>query len=181
MNKTATIEGDAGSIAMELWIRRDIYDAAMLRATSQGQTLAAVTRTCLYAAAATSVPITGWIVALTRKGARRPSWDGTIHPTQEAAIVAATEAVKSEAVSEHAAVVLDATSDEARELGVGRLKPRPYGEERERIRISVPREQKNIATTQIEASGRSVPVAVEQLLLTYIDTGTVVGVQNESE
>jgi hypothetical protein len=115
MNSTA-IDPEA-PVPVELHIRKDLYEAAMTRALSQGETLASVTRACYYAAAAAAEPV------------ENPE-----------------------------------------------IKPRPYGEERERIRFKVPPGQRADARKRIESSGQSVPVAVEHLLRRYIETGTIVGV-----
>lgn len=120
MNGTTTPEeAQASGSPEELYIRTDVYEAAMLVATRQGETLASVTRACYFAAAAMAVPV---------------------------------------------------------EDGKSKIKPRPYGEARERIRFRVPADRKQSARARIEASGVSVPVAVETLLKRYIETGTIVGV-----
>lgn len=115
MNST-TIEPEA-SVPVEIHLRRELYDLALNRALSQGETLASVTRACYYAAAAEAVPV------------QDPQ-----------------------------------------------LKPRSYGEDRQRIRFKVPAEQREHNRKRIEASGVTVPAAVEKLLQRYIDTGTIVGV-----
>lgn len=120
MNGTTTPqEAEVSSSPEELYIRRDIYDAAMKRAMLQGATLASVTRSCYFAAAALAVPVEG---------------------------------------------------------GKDAIKPRTYGEDRERIRFRVPADSKKSARARIEASGISVPAAVEALLRTYVETGTIVSV-----
>jgi hypothetical protein len=54
------------------------------------------------------------------------------------------------------------------------IKPRPYGEKRKRIRLDMPATVKDDATARIEASGESVPAAVERYLLKYVQTGTII-------
>lgn len=120
MNSTTI--GPEESATVELYIRRALYDSAMIRALRQGETLASVTRACYYAAAAAAEPV------------ENPE-----------------------------------------------VKPRPYGEDRERIRFKVPPEQRTMARQRIEASGQSVPVAVEALLERYVDIGTIVGIAEPCE
>jgi hypothetical protein len=61
------------------------------------------------------------------------------------------------------------------------LKPRPYGEDRDRIRFKVPAAQREHNRKKIEASGETVPAAVERILRRYVDTGTIVGVAASTE
>lgn len=61
------------------------------------------------------------------------------------------------------------------------LKPRPYGEDRDRIRFKVPATQREHNRKKIEASGETVPAAVERILRRYVDTGTIVGVAAPTE
>jgi hypothetical protein len=120
MNGTTTPEeAEVSNSPEELYIRDDIYEAAMKRATQQGETLASVVRSAYYLAALEAVPVAG---------------------------------------------------------GKGLIKPRPYGEERTRVRFQVPLEKKRATRAKIESSGVSVPSAVENLLRRYIETGTTVGV-----
>lgn len=55
-------------------------------------------------------------------------------------------------------------------------KPRAYGEDRQRIRFTVPAAQREHNRKKIEASGQTVPAAVEKILRRYVKTGTIVGV-----
>lgn len=57
-----------------------------------------------------------------------------------------------------------------------KLKPRIYGEERTRLRFKVPAAQREHNRKKIEASGETVPAAVEAILRRYLQTGTIVGV-----
>lgn len=52
-------EAEVSPSPEELYIETDTYNAAMKRATQQGETLASVTRACYYAAAALAVPVPG--------------------------------------------------------------------------------------------------------------------------
>lgn len=61
------------------------------------------------------------------------------------------------------------------EGGKARIRPRPYGEERERIRFRVPRDQRTATRSSIEAAGISVPAAIEQMLEFYVEHGTLLG------
>jgi hypothetical protein len=61
------------------------------------------------------------------------------------------------------------------------LKPRPYGEDRQRIRFTVPAAQRSHNRQKIEASGETVPAAVERILRRYVKTGTIVGVAAAAE
>lgn len=118
MNETTTPEeSEVSSVPVEVYIRRDIYDAAMTTALSRGETLASVVRASYYAAAAVAVAVP--------------------NPT---------------------------------------LKPRPYGDDRERVRFRVPANQRSAARQRIEASGESVPAAIERYLRHYVEFGTIVGV-----
>lgn len=122
MSKTTPLkESQEGSVTVELWIESTVYEAAMTRATHQGEALASVARAALFAAAATAKPV------------QDP-----------------------------------------------KIKPRPYGEARERIRFRVPRDRKDAAWRAIEASGVGVPQAVEGLLKVYVDMGTIIN-PTESE
>lgn len=60
-------------------------------------------------------------------------------------------------------------------------KPRTYGENRQRIRFTVPGTQREHNRKKIEASGHTVPAAVERILRRYIETGTIVGVTAPTE
>lgn len=171
MDNATTAPEEAGRVSVELWIQLDVYDAAMKRALLQGQTLASVARAALFQAAAEAVPISGWVIAVTQH--RKPRWDGMIYPTEEDALDAAYDI-------EHPTEVFATSSDEARELGVGKIKPREYGEDRERIRFRVPRDQKTAAFERIEAAGKSVPATVEDLLKVYVDKGVIIN-PTESE
>jgi predicted HicB family RNase H-like nuclease len=62
------------------------------------------------------------------------------------------------------------------EGGKAKLRPRPYGEPRERIRFRVPKEQRAAARESIESAGISVPAAVEQMLEYYVEHGSLIGV-----
>jgi hypothetical protein len=57
-----------------------------------------------------------------------------------------------------------------------KLKPRVYGEDRQRIRFKVPAAQREHNRKKIEASGETVPAAVEKILRRYVESGTIVGV-----
>lgn len=116
---TSPEEAEVSNSPEELYIRDDIYEAAIKKAMSQGETLASVVRSAYYLAAAEAVPVDG---------------------------------------------------------GPSKIKPRPYGEERTRVRFQVPLAKKRATRAKIEASGISVPSAVENLLRRYIETGTIVGV-----
>jgi hypothetical protein len=61
------------------------------------------------------------------------------------------------------------------EGGKARIRPRPYGEDRERIRFSVPRVQRTATRDTIESAGISVPAAVEQMLEYYVEHGSIIG------
>lgn len=61
------------------------------------------------------------------------------------------------------------------EGGKARIRPRPYGEDRERIRFRVPRDQRTATRNTIESAGISVPAAVEQMLEYYVEHGTLLG------
>lgn len=61
------------------------------------------------------------------------------------------------------------------EGGKARIRPRPYGENRERIRFSVPRDQRTATRNTIESAGISVPAAVEQMLEYYVEHGSLIG------
>jgi hypothetical protein len=171
MDNATTAPEEAGRVSVELWIQLDVYEAAMKRALLQGQTLASVARAALFQAAAEAVPIVGWVIAVTQH--KKPRWEGTIFSTEQAARDAA-------AGIEYPTEVLSTDSDEARELGVGKIKPREYGEDRERIRFRVPKDQKTAAFKSIEAAGKSVPATVEDLLKIYVDKGVIIN-PNESE
>lgn len=56
------------------------------------------------------------------------------------------------------------------------IRPRRYGDDRERVRFKVPAPQRTNARQRIEASGESVPAAIERYLRHYIEHGTIVGV-----
>lgn len=116
---TSPEEAEVSNSPEELYIREDIYEAAMKKALSQGATLTSVVRSAYYLAAVEAVPVEG---------------------------------------------------------GREKIKPRAYGEERTRCRFAVPLAQKKATRAKIEASGVSVPAAVEKLLRRYIQTGTIVGV-----
>lgn len=62
------------------------------------------------------------------------------------------------------------------EGGKAKIRPRPYGEDRERIRFRVPKEQRSAAREAIESAGISVPAAVEQMLEYYVEHGSIIGV-----
>jgi len=119
MDSTTTPEkAEEEKVPEEIMIRLDLYDSAMDRAESQGETLASVTRACYFAAAALATPVEG---------------------------------------------------------GKARIRPRPYGEDRERIRFRIPRSQRTAARNTIESAGVGVPAAVEQLLEYYVEHGTIIG------
>lgn len=119
MDSTTTPEEESEKpVAEEIMIRTDLYDDAMDRALSQGETLASVTRACYFAAAALAKPVEG---------------------------------------------------------GKARIRPRPYGEDRERIRFRVPKSQRTATRDTIEAAGISVPAAVEQMLEYYVEHGSLIG------
>ena len=61
------------------------------------------------------------------------------------------------------------------EGGKAKIRPRPYGENRERIRFRVPRAQRTAARDSIESAGISVPAAVEQMLEYYVEHGSIIG------
>jgi hypothetical protein len=61
------------------------------------------------------------------------------------------------------------------EGGKARIRPRPYGEDRERIRFRVPRAQRTATRDTIESAGISVPAAVEQMLEYYVEHGSIIG------
>lgn len=61
------------------------------------------------------------------------------------------------------------------EGGKARIRPRPYGEPRERIRFRVPRAQRTATRGTIESAGISVPAAVEQMLEYYVEHGVLTG------
>lgn len=61
------------------------------------------------------------------------------------------------------------------EGGKARIRPRPYGEDRERIRFRVPRAQRTATRDTIESAGISVPAAVEQMLEYYVEHGSLIG------
>jgi hypothetical protein len=153
-----TTTEDDSVTTVEVWIRHEIYDAAMLRARRQGEKLAAVARAGLFTAAAEARPLTGFVLVK----------DSIPGPQRFAA----------RDIAEHAAAdderVVELGTPEAVALGIGKVRPRPYGEVRRRIRFSVPKETKQIATEQIEASGEGVPAAIERHLLAYTDTGTII-------
>lgn len=171
MDKPTTAPEEDDRVSVELWIQLDVYEAAMKRALLQGQTLASVARAALFQAAAEAEPIDGWVITVTRH--KKPRWEGIIYPTRQAAREAA-------AGIEYPTEILNAHSDLARELGVGKIKPREYGEDRERIRFRVPKDQKAAAFARIEASGKSVPATVESLLKIYVDKGVIIN-PTESE
>jgi hypothetical protein len=104
-------------ITVELKIGTDLYHAALIRAQTQNERLAAVVRASIIAAAASAEPVENPVV-----------------------------------------------------------KPRPYGEDRTRLRLDMPLTVKNSAAARIEASGESVPSAVERYLRVYIESGTIVNV-----
>lgn len=104
-------------VTVELHIGTDLYNAALIRAQTQNERLAAVARASIIAAAASAEPIENPVI-----------------------------------------------------------KPRPYGQPRTRLRLDMPVTVKNDATARIEASGESVPSAVERYLRTYIESGTIVNV-----
>jgi hypothetical protein len=157
---------DAGpSVTVELWVRKDIYGVALAKAESQGERLAAVARASLFAAAAAAEPLAGWIIV------RDEKWfGGTTYPNIAAAVAAGNEAFPD---AGEAWSVYPVDAPEVIELGVLKPKPRPYGEERERIRFKVPADTKKDATKRIEESGESVPAALERYLLSYIEHGTI--------
>jgi hypothetical protein len=152
-------------VTVELWVRKDIYTAALEMAESQGERLAAVARASLFSAAAEAKPLTGWIII------RDEKWIGErTYPNSAAAIAAGNEAF---ADAGEAWSVYPVDAPEVIELGVLKPKPRPYGEERERIRFKVPADTKRDATKRIEESGESVPAALERYLLKYLEHGTI--------
>jgi hypothetical protein len=53
------------------------------------------------------------------------------------------------------------------------IRPRPYNDPRKRVRFKVPAGTKRDAVTRIEASGESVPAAIERYLREYVKTGTI--------
>jgi hypothetical protein len=59
--------------------------------------------------------------------------------------------------------------------GKARIRPRPYGEDRERIRFRVPKGQRTATRDTIESAGISVPAAVEQMLEYYVEHGSIIG------
>lgn len=61
------------------------------------------------------------------------------------------------------------------EGGKARIRPRPYGEPRERIRFRIPRSQRTATRDTIESAGIGVPAAVEQMLEYYVEHGTIIG------
>lgn len=61
------------------------------------------------------------------------------------------------------------------EGGRARIRPRPYGEDRERIRFRVPKSQRTATRDTIESAGISVPAAVEQMLEYYVEHGSIIG------
>lgn len=65
---------------------------------------------------------------------------------------------------------------EAKAVTNPQLKPRVYGEDRKRLRFKVPAAQREHNRKKIEASGQTVPAAVELILRRYVSTGTIVGV-----
>jgi hypothetical protein len=153
------------TVTVELWVRKDIYGVALAKAESQGERLAAVARASLFAAAAEAKPLTGWIVV------RDDKWiGGRTYPDAAAAADAGNEAF---ADAGEAWSVFPVDAPEVVALGVLKPKPRPYGEERERIRFKVPADTKKDATKRIEDSGESVPAALERYLLSYIEHGTI--------
>lgn len=62
------------------------------------------------------------------------------------------------------------------EGGKAKIRPRPYGEPRKRIRFRVPEEKRVATRAAIEAAGISAPAAVEQMLEYYVEHGTTIGV-----
>lgn len=153
------------TVTVELWVRKDIYGVALTKAESQGERLAAVARASLFAAAAEAKPLTGWIIVRDEKW-----YGGTTYPNSAAAIAAGNEAF---ADAGEAWTVFPVDAPEVIEAGFLKPKPRPYGEERERIRFKVPADTKRDATARIEGSGESVPAALERYLLSYIEHGTI--------
>lgn len=61
------------------------------------------------------------------------------------------------------------------EGGKARIRPRPYGEPRERIRFRVPKNQRTTTRDAIESAGIGVPAAVEQMLEYYVEHGSLIG------
>jgi hypothetical protein len=95
-----------------------------------------------------------------------------LNTVYEAALTRARR--QSERLAAVARAALFAAAASAEPVENPEIKPRAYNEDRERIRFRVPAEMKADAVARIEASGESVPAAVERLLRVYVEHGTLV-------
>jgi hypothetical protein len=176
MTSVSPEEQDAAPAEVEVWVGKDLYEAALERARQQGQTLAGQARAALYAAAAEAkVPREGWVVIA------GGGWNREVYAT-EAKAQEVADSMRQVLCAEDPDLEIDleiivdhVLGEESRRVGADKLYPRPYKKEKRKlIRLRMPQSTKDATVKRIHDSGESIQSAVERFLRVYVDKGTIV-------